>query len=655
MSAVIETSLKRLVFVCTTAACLAPDVVVAAGVQDCGDCDTPHSTPGCSDAECEAIVCALDPYCCQAQWDYVCTVEAGYLCPDCGPGPCQSDDDCAADEVCVDGRCVESGCPLACPGCDLKEGEACGDDANGGCNSDPPIFMPASCGDTFCGTGWAIFHRRDTDWYVIDHAGGVISATLTSQFPGVCYIVGGVGPGGVPCDPYVAGDVGCSDPCQNLTTASADMPPGIVVVFVAVGECAGSGIWDGFPCGGANDYVVAIGCGPQCQSDGDCPPGQVCMDGVCVCPPPPNDHCPDVIPLDVGPGGAVTVEGTTNGATIDGTDCVTPNTAGDVWYTVVGNGNTMTASTCNQADYDTRISVFCGECPTGPSSDCCIANGTPGCDDPECVVIICGIDPFCCDVAWDGICADEALELCPICQVLEGLICVNGNDDTPGCGGATTEVTWCARANADYLILVHGSDEETGDFTLTVSDSSQPCTPDVDCPCPCASDEDCPPGFECDCACVPIPTGRLDIKPGSCPNSFNRNRRGVLPVALVGTDGLVATDVDLSSLHLSRADGVGGSVAPHAGPPGPHTVLDDVATPFDGGPCACHQAAGDGVMDVSMKFSSEELVEVLELGDLPGGSMVELALTGSLTNGQSFEARDCLRLVPDAVGDGVSW
>jgi len=29
---------------------------------------------------------------------------------------------------------------------------------------------------------------------------------------------------------------------------------------------------------------------------------------------------------------------------------------------VIGTGNTMTASTCDQADYDTKISVFCGDC-----------------------------------------------------------------------------------------------------------------------------------------------------------------------------------------------------------------------------------------------------------------------------------------------------
>ena len=236
-----------------------------------GDCCESNWTPGCDDPECCNTVCGLDPWCCDNAWDPVCAAEAEYLCPACGPGPCQSDDNCLPGEVCVDGDCVDAGCPLPpCPGA-LDEGELCGTDTNGGCNSTPPIFTPASCGDTFCGTGWALSHRRDTDWYVVDHAGGTISATLTSEFPGSCYIIGGVGPGGVPCDPYVVGDIGCSDPCQNLSVASADMPPGPVFVFVAWGDCAGSGIFHGFPCGGANDYVVSIACGP-CNADCEATP-----------------------------------------------------------------------------------------------------------------------------------------------------------------------------------------------------------------------------------------------------------------------------------------------------------------------------------------------------------------------------------------------
>ena len=141
-------------------------------------------------------------------------------------------------------------------------------------------------------------------------------------------------------------------------------------------------------------------------------------------------------------------------------------------------------------------------------------------------------------------------------------------------------------------------------------------------------------------------TADLDIKPGSCPNSFNRSSRGVLPVALVGTAGFDVSTVDLASVRLSRADGVGGSVAPHEGPPGPHSVLEDVATPFEGDPCDCHELGGDGILDLSMKFKVETLVAALELESLSKVASVELIVTGELNNGSSFIAKDCVRLLP---------
>jgi hypothetical protein len=44
----------------------------------------------------------------------------------------------------------------------------------------------------------------------------------------------------------------------------------------------------------------------------------------------------------------------------------------------------------------------------GPASNCCSANGGLGCDNDTCEALVCGIDSFCCNVAWDSICADEA-------------------------------------------------------------------------------------------------------------------------------------------------------------------------------------------------------------------------------------------------------
>ncbi|MCA9289540.1 MAG: hypothetical protein KDA25_00330 [Phycisphaerales bacterium] len=54
-----------------------------------------------------------------------------------------------------------------------------------------------------------------------------------------------------------------------------------------------------------------------------------------------------------------------------------------------------------------------GPCPG--KGDCCAANGTPGCEQPECCEAICAADPFCCDTEWDGICANAALAN-PLCD-----------------------------------------------------------------------------------------------------------------------------------------------------------------------------------------------------------------------------------------------
>ncbi len=44
----------------------------------------------------------------------------------------------------------------------------------------------------------------------------------------------------------------------------------------------------------------------------------------------------------------------------------------------------------------------------GAIGDCCIANGSIGCDDKVCCSAICNADPFCCDTEWDSLCADDA-------------------------------------------------------------------------------------------------------------------------------------------------------------------------------------------------------------------------------------------------------
>jgi len=83
--------------------------------------------------------------------------------------------------------------------------------------------------------------------------------------------------------------------------------------------------------------------------------------------------------------------------------------------------------------------------------------------------------------------------------------------------------------------------------------------------------------------------------------------------------------------------------------------MADAATPFEGELCDCHELGGDGILDLSMKFRTQEVVESLELGDLADGAFVELEVSGTLLDGTEFAASDCIRLVPpgDINGDGA--
>jgi hypothetical protein len=137
----------------------------------------------------------------------------------------------------------------------------------------------------------------------------------------------------------------------------------------------------------------------------------------------------------------------------------------------------------------------------------------------------------------------------------------------------------------------------------------------------------------------------LDIKPGSCPNPFNLHlfeflddakprKGGILPVALAGKEDFDVAEVDLSTIRLE-------GVAPLAQGGGPQ--YEDVATAHDNDGCNCIGTRGDGIMDINMKFQSQEIAAVIS----PGihGSTLELRMTGYLNDGTMFIAEDCIRFV----------
>lgn len=138
---------------------------------------------------------------------------------------------------------------------------------------------------------------------------------------------------------------------------------------------------------------------------------------------------------------------------------------------------------------------------------------------------------------------------------------------------------------------------------------------------------------------VPAIKVPIDIKPGSCPNPLNLKSKGVLPVAILGTEDFDVTDIDPVTVLLTR-EGVEGEVPPL------RWSYEDVATPFEGELCDCHDLNGDGYLDLSLKFDTQELVEILEL-DAEAGNTIPLILTGKLTEeagDRDITGSDCIRI-----------
>jgi len=127
----------------------------------------------------------------------------------------------------------------------------------------------------------------------------------------------------------------------------------------------------------------------------------------------------------------------------------------------------------------------------------------------------------------------------------------------------------------------------------------------------------------------------IDIKPESCPNPVNLGKQGLLPVAIIDTVDFDIEDIDPDTILLMR-EGYEFGVAPI------RWNYEDVATPYTGtDDCGCHELGGDGYLDMSLKFDTQELVIELNLVEVVGQT-IPLTLTGKLSDGTLFEGQDCI-------------
>jgi hypothetical protein len=271
--------------------------------------------------------------------------------------------------------------------------------------------------------------------------------TLDLQCPGVC---------DAPCDDVLSAcDIACggSSTSDNTNATTDPLDPAFSCRFGSPGQGSGT-LWFKFVAGATSarvdtndslafDTLLAVYSGTPgaftelaCSDDANGLLSEVCVDGLTIgdtyyvqaasfsafdlgeitvtleCPCPAglaNDACESAIALGPLPA-SVTVDLTDASDDITSACGVFTGPFQDVWYSVIGTGNELVASTCNAGNQvsDTKISVFCGDC----GARLCVG-GNDDQDTPE----------------------DPVLTPCTL-------------------NGLASGVRWCSQAGATYLVSV---------------------------------------------------------------------------------------------------------------------------------------------------------------------------------------------------------
>ncbi len=121
----------------------------------------------------------------------------------------------------------------------------------------------------------------------------------------------------------------------------------------------------------------------------------------------------------------------------------------------------------------------------------------------------------------------------------------------------------------------------------------------------------------------------FDIKPTSCPNPLNVKSKGVLPVAILGSDEFDVNEIDLATVQLEGVDPI-------------RHAMEDVTTPVvdPQDECECTTAGPDGFFDLTLKFDLQSIVAAI--GPVVDGDQVVLEISGALLDGTEFVGNDCI-------------
>lgn len=133
----------------------------------------------------------------------------------------------------------------------------------------------------------------------------------------------------------------------------------------------------------------------------------------------------------------------------------------------------------------------------------------------------------------------------------------------------------------------------------------------------------------------------VDIHPGSCPNIVFPGLGDNTIVALLGSENVDVTEIDIPSIRFN------GRTIPHQS-----SSFTDVATPFIGTDPACHDENGDGSVDLVFNFKTDDFADALGL-QLKRGQTTPVIVTGIVktsSDDQYFTGQDFV-VVPGPAGD----
>lgn len=411
-----------------------------------GTCFDNHAQPACDFRNCCNSVCIDDPLCCTVAWDQTCANEAETKCGSAALAACGGEGSCFlahAGKGCSQLTVCKDVCYYNNPSCCTTEWTSeCAALANQlwsdadcpgnyscfsthgtsqpGCNSSGCCNTVCAIDPYCCNVTWDTICKNKAVTLCtqpVCAAGPTGSCYYTHKSPGcnestccnkVCVE-----------DPYCC-DVQWDSTCADLAMAVCGNPlcpqPGSCLSPHGNPGCASeeccSAVCDAQPLCCTSNWnalcasVAAQLCSvPTCPGIGDCfakktTPG--CNDAKC---------CNDVCAQD--------------------SFCCTVQWDGKCVQAAVGVCTEF--SLCDGAS---KIDL----------DGCYYPHSSKGCNIVSCCVEVCETDPFCCNVSWDNLCVDEAIDLCcsPACTDWDadpkGSVLLECGSD--GCGGVCGYCDW---------------------------------------------------------------------------------------------------------------------------------------------------------------------------------------------------------------------